>query len=68
MVADPLSGTSTEYPAELVTAVAVAAARDAHRVCSFLDTLGIRANPETPLPAGFLLHLGAALRMLVWEA
>jgi hypothetical protein len=54
----------------MVSAVAVDAARDTDRVGLFLDALGIRATPEQPkpMPAGFLLHLGAALRLHDWEA
>jgi hypothetical protein len=53
------------FPAELVNAVA----RDADRVGAFLHALGIQATPQRPvaLPAGFLLDLGAALRLLCWE-
>ena len=52
-----------------MAAVAVDAARDADRVGYFLDQLGLGATPEKPLPmpAAFLLHLGAALRLLAWE-
>jgi hypothetical protein len=59
-----------DFPSEMVAAVAVDADRDADRVISFLGHLGLRATPEKPLPmpAGFLLHLGAALRLLEWEA
>jgi hypothetical protein len=58
-----------DFPGEMVTAVAVDAARDAERVRLFLKHLGIEAAPDKPcrLPAGFLLHLGAALRLLAWE-
>src|SRR5262245_23659798 len=56
-------------PSELEVAVAVHAARDADHVCRFLDRLGLPATPEKPrpMPAGFLLDLGAALRLLAWE-
>src|SRR5437588_1115435 len=59
-----------DFPPEMATAVAVAAARDAERVGLFLGHLGIGGTPEQPrpMPAGFLLHLGAALRLLAWEA
>ena len=59
-----------DFPAEMVAAVAVDAARDADRVGLFLDHLGLGATPEKPrlMPAGFLLHLGVALRLLAWEA
>jgi hypothetical protein len=58
-----------DFPAEMLTAVAVDAARDAERVGHFLDHLGLGATPEKPrpMPAGFLLYLGAALRLLAWE-
>ncbi len=44
-------------------------ARDADRVGIFLGALGLGATPNEPrpMPAGFLLHLGAALRLLMWE-
>jgi hypothetical protein len=59
-----------DLPAEMVAAVAADAARDADRVGLFLEQLGLGATPEKPrpLPAGFLMDLGAALRLLVWEA
>jgi hypothetical protein len=46
------------------------AARDADRVGLFLGGLGLTATPEKPLalPVHFLLGLGAALRLLAWEA
>lgn len=50
----------------MVSSVAVKAAHDAERVVLFLDKLGVRA--ELRLPERFLLHLGASLRLLVWEA
>jgi hypothetical protein len=58
-----------DLPAAMVAAVAADAARDAARVGLFLHDLGLRATPEKPLPmpAGFLLHLAAALRLLTWE-
>ena len=45
------------------------AACDADRVAAFLGQLGLRPPPGQvlPLPAAFLLDLGAALRLLVWE-
>src|SRR5262249_37152956 len=53
-----------DFPAEMVRAVVVDAARDAERVGLFLDQLGLGATPQKPLPmpAGLLLRLGAALR------
>jgi hypothetical protein len=61
---------TNDLPAEMVAAVAGDAARDADRIGLFLEHLGLGATPEKPrlLPAGFLLHVGAALRLLVWEA
>jgi hypothetical protein len=57
-------------PTDMVNAVATAAARDADHVGLFLHELGLSASPDQPcrLPERFLLHLGAALRLLVWEA
>jgi hypothetical protein len=59
-----------EFPPEMIAVVAADAARDADRVCLFLDFLGLPGNPEKPrpMPAAFLLHLGAALRLLIWES
>jgi hypothetical protein len=59
-----------DFPDEMAAAVAADAARDADRVGFFLHILGLRGTPEKPLtmPPGFLLHLGAALRLLLWEA
>ncbi len=59
-----------DFPADMVAAVAANAARDADYVGFFLSRLGLDATPERPrpLPARFLLHLGAALRLLIWEA
>jgi hypothetical protein len=70
MAAFPPFLSVNDFPAEMVTAVAVEATRDADRVGLFLDHLGLEGTPEKPLPlpAGFLLHLGAALRLLTWEA
>jgi len=52
-----------------VEAVARGAARDANGVGLFLNELGLRVSPDRPLllAAGFLLDLGAALRLLEWE-
>jgi hypothetical protein len=60
----------SDLPAEMVAAVAGDAARDADRSGLFLEQLGLGATPEKPrlLPTGFLMDLGAALRLLVWEA
>lgn len=70
MAANQPSFSFAMFPAEMVAAVAQDAARDAVRVGLFLDSLGLRATREKPMPmpARFLLHLGAALRLLVWEA
>jgi hypothetical protein len=58
-----------QLPPDVVHAVAHAAARDAVRTVLFLDALGLRPPPGQvlPLPAGFLLDLGAALRLLIWS-
>lgn len=55
-------------PADMVNAVAASAARDADAVGFFLRALGLSASPDQPcrLPARFLLHLAAALRLLLW--
>jgi len=60
----------SDIPADMVAAVAANAARDADCVELFLNHLGLGATPERPrpMPPGFLLHLGAALRLLSWEA
>jgi hypothetical protein len=53
----------------MVNAVRAAAARDADAVGLFLQQLGLTGSPQQPrkLPAGFLLHLAAALRLSLWE-
>jgi len=58
-----------DVPAELVTAIAEDADRDADRVGLFLRRLGLEGSAHGPLllPASFLLNLGAALRLLDWE-
>ena len=57
-------------PADLVNAACAQAARDADYVGLFLHSLGLSASPDQPgrLPARFLFHLAAALRLLVWES
>jgi hypothetical protein len=59
----------SDLPTDMVASVADSAARDADRVGLFLHELGLSASPDQPrsLPARFLLHLAAALRLLVWE-
>src|SRR5689334_13521846 len=59
-----------DLPAELVDATVIEAAREADRVALFLHELGLlsRSDRTVGLPPAFLLHLGAALRLLVWEA
>jgi hypothetical protein len=61
---------NSDFPAEMVAAVSVDAARDADRVCAFLTELRLSGTADKPLrmPAAFMLHLGAALRLLSWEA
>jgi hypothetical protein len=53
----------------MVDAVSAAAARDADAVGQFLHDLGLAGTPQQPLklPARFLLHLAAALRLSAWE-
>jgi hypothetical protein len=57
------------FPPDCLAFVAIEAARDADVTTFFLGTLGFQASPGKPvrLPARFLLHLGAALRLLRWE-
>ena len=63
----------SQFPPDLVQAVAEAAEDDVDRVGQFLDDLGLRPTGDgaTPaqlrLPLSFLLGLGAALRLLAWE-
>src|SRR3954451_7437938 len=63
----------SDFPPDLIQAVARDAARDADRVGVFLDALGrppAGRRPQDPplgLPADLLLGLGAALRLLLWE-
>ena len=70
MVTKQLSVSLAHFPADMIAAVAADSARDADLVGFFLNLLGLRGTPEKPLamPAGLLLHLGAALRLLAWEA
>lgn len=65
VIATPLP----DYPPELIQAVVRNAARDADHVGVFLRALGLSASLEKPLslPTHFLLELGAALRLLIWE-
>src|SRR5262245_66603975 len=61
-----------QFPADLLQAVAQHAAADAERVVRFLDASGLRATrPGTGVPSAlptfFLMGLGAALRLLLWE-
>jgi hypothetical protein len=58
-----------DLPCDLIDAVARDAEADADHVGAFLDALGLRPPPGQvlPLPAAFLLDLGAALRLLLWE-
>jgi hypothetical protein len=73
-MAEPLPPlTLADVPSELIEAVARDAARDAERVALFLDALSQTppgrwlAEKPVSLPADFLLALGAALRLWVWE-
>src|SRR4051794_29218512 len=65
MAQPPLPPSLAAFPPDLIQAVAGDAARDADRVGSFLVAVGLA--PPLRLPADFLLGLGAALRMLMWE-
>jgi len=58
-----------DFPPEMVNAVRAAAARDADAVGLYLQQRGLTGSPQHPrtLPAGFLLHLAAALRLSHWE-
>jgi hypothetical protein len=64
----PISA-ARDFPPDMVNAVTAAAARDADAVGFFLRQLGLTGSPQQPrkLPAGFLLHLAAALRLSLWE-
>ena len=66
---DRRAPTVTFHP-ELVEAAAREAARDAENVALFLRELRFVPSADRPvrLPPAFLLHLGAALRLLVWES
>ena len=57
-------------PEELSDTTAREAARDAGLVSCFLHELGLVPPDDHPVrfPAAFLLRLGAALRLLVWES
>lgn len=64
---DPTS--ASPFDPVLVEAVAREAACDAEAVALFLHQFGFVPTAERPirLPARFLLHMGAALRLLAWE-
>jgi hypothetical protein len=57
------------FPPDMVHAVTIADAREADAVGQFLHDLGLVGTPQQPLklPARFLLHLAAALRLSAWE-
>jgi hypothetical protein len=59
-----------DIPPDCVAFAAAEAARDANAVGLFFRALGLTASPEKPIPmpASFLLQLGAALRLLRWES
>jgi hypothetical protein len=59
---------STKETPEEELAVAELGWRDAHAVDVFLTELTKRATFRRPLTRNFLLHLGAALRLLTWES
>jgi hypothetical protein len=73
MAAPPYPPSLTQFPPDLLEAVAHDAAADAELVALVLDALGLRptgdgaARVPLRLPAFFLLALGAALRMVMWE-
>ena len=67
MVATPPSSL-TDFPAEMVAAVELEAARQAQWLAQFLDALGPETIPKNRMTPRFLLHLGAALRLRTWEA
>ena len=56
-------------PPELIRSVAEDAASDADRAAFFLSEVGLALLPGQArrLPAHFLLDLGAAMRLLIWE-
>jgi hypothetical protein len=58
-----------DFPPDMLNAVGAAAVRDADAVGLFLQHLGLTGSPQQPrkLPAGFLLHLAAALRLSHWQ-
>jgi hypothetical protein len=69
----PLQIISSEAEALLVHEalyhIVASATLDADRVAAFLRLIGLKASPQQPiaLPRSFLLHLGAAFRLLAWE-
>src|SRR3954451_8327325 len=65
----PTDNPLAAYPPELIARVAEQAARDADLTAHFLKGVGLAppAGTTRPLPSGFLLELGAALRLLAWE-
>lgn len=69
-MASPTPHTVPAIPPELLADVAERADADADRVVLFLQALGLAPAPgqTRALPAAFLLDLGAALRLLAWEA
>lgn len=67
-----MSACSPHLPAELEATLVRHAIEDADAVIGLLDDLGFRkpvdGGPPVRLPAAFLLGLGLALRLFVWEA
>lgn len=57
-----------ELPPEMVGAVVGLATRDAACVDVFLGRIAEQATFKKPITPNFLLHLGAALRLHIWEA
>jgi len=64
-----IDGPLETYPPELVARVAGQAARDADLTADFLRGVGLAPLVEAGrLPAGLLLQLGAAMRLMAFEA
>src|SRR4051812_4778876 len=60
----------SEFPTDLVDRVVGQAAEDADRVAGLLGAMGLAPPPGEVrrVPAEFLLDLGAASRLIAWEA
>ena len=68
-LAAPFPPVDLPFPPDLISAVRDQAERDANCVAVFLAALGLEASQEKHLclPANFLLYLGGALRLWLWE-